>query len=167
MSAPVDPGNNRALNDFHEKAQRHELPSWILEHLEEYEAAPEKAHLWDATPFGGRPGTPCLLLFTRGRKSGRPITMPLIYGTDGDRYVIVGSKGGAPEHPAWYLNMLAQAEVEVQVAQDRFQAVHRTAQGEERARLFEMMTRIYPPFPSYQARTARELPVVVLERKPR
>jgi deazaflavin-dependent oxidoreductase (nitroreductase family) len=162
---PIDPGNNRALNDFHEKAQRHVLPRWIHEHLEQYEADPEAARLWDATPFGGRPDTPCLLLTTRGRKSGRLITMPLIYGVDGDRHVIVGSKGGAPEHAAWYLNLQADPEVEVQVGRERYRAVARTTQGAERARLFEMMTGVYPPYPSYQARTDREIPVVVLERK--
>lgn len=164
---PVDPANNAALDEFHDKSRRHELPDWIHRHLDQYEASPEEGRLWDATPFGGRPGTPCLLLVTRGRKTGRRITMPLIYGEDGDRYVIIGSKGGAPEHPLWYLNMQAQTEVDVQIGRERFRAVWRTAQGEERKRLFDMMTAIYPPFPSYQAKTQRELPVIVLERKPR
>jgi deazaflavin-dependent oxidoreductase (nitroreductase family) len=160
----IDPGNNAALNDFHEKARRHTLPKWITDHLDQYEAAPEEGHLWDATPFGGHPRTPTLILVTRGRKSGRSLAMPLIYGKDGDRLVIVGSKGGAPEHPAWYLNLQAHPEVELQVARARFTAVGRTVEGDERARLFDMMTAIYPPFPSYQARTPREIPVVVLER---
>ncbi|HEY6644659.1 nitroreductase family deazaflavin-dependent oxidoreductase [Povalibacter sp.] len=148
-----------------ESVTRQELPKWIVDHLHRYAESPEKGHLWDATAVGGHADTPTLLLTTTGRKSGRQLTMPLIYGRDGDRYVIVASKGGAPQHPAWYLNLQANPEVTLQVIRDKFPAVARTATGEERERLWKMMSAIYPPYPSYQERTDREIPVVVLERK--
>jgi proline iminopeptidase len=78
--------------------------------------------------------------------------------------VIVASKGGAPAHPAWYVNLRAQPEVDVQVAADRFRARARTATGAERAALWKQMAEIYPPYNDYQKRTQREIPVVVLER---
>jgi deazaflavin-dependent oxidoreductase (nitroreductase family) len=139
-------------------------PQWIVDHLRLYEESPEKGHLWDATAPGGHPDTPTLLLTTTGRKSGKQLTMPLIYGKDGDRYVIVASKGGDPKHPAWYLNLQDNPQVHVQVVRDKFTATARTAKGEERARLWKMMTAIYPPYPSYQQKTDREIPVVVLEK---
>lgn len=142
-----------------------EVPEWITAHLRRYAESPAQGHLWDATAAGGRPNTPTLLLTTTGRKSGRQLTMPLIYGKDGDHYVIVASKGGAPEHPAWYLNLQSNPRVDLQVVEDKFPAVARTATGEERERLWKMMSAIYPPYPSYQLRTNREIPVVVLEKR--
>jgi deazaflavin-dependent oxidoreductase (nitroreductase family) len=140
-----------------------EIPDWIKNHLREYTESPATAHFWDATFAGGKPATPCLLLTTTGRKSGKQLTMPLIYGKDGNRHVIVASKGGAPDHPAWYLNLQAKPEVELQVAEKTFRAKARTAAGEERKRLWTMMSQIYPPYPDYQKKTQREIPVVILE----
>lgn len=153
------------LIDFREKMSRGALPQWIIDHLDEYERDPAKGHLWDARPFGGNPSTPCLLLTTRGRKTGRQLTLPLIYGRDGDDVVVVGSKGGAAEHPSWMKNLLADPNVGVQVAADQYQATARVSSGAERARLWEMMARIYPPYLDYQKRTEREIPVVVLSRR--
>ena len=153
------------LIDFREKMSRGVLPEWIVHHLDEYERDPEKGHLWDARPFGGHEKTPCMLLTTRGRKTGRQLTLPLIYGRDGDNVVIVGSKGGAPENPAWMSNLLADPNVGVQVVADRYQAVARVATGAERARRWEMMVDVYPPYRDYQSRTQREIPVVVLTRR--
>jgi proline iminopeptidase len=90
--------------------------------------------------------------------------MPLIYGKADKGYVVVASKGGAPQHPGWYLNLVAHPEVEVQVIAERFRAKARTATGEERAELWKKMALIYPPYNAYQAKTDREIPVVVLER---
>ena len=146
------------------QAESQRLPKWILHHLQQYAESPEQGHLWDATAVGGHANTPTLLLTTTGRKSGRQLTMPLIYGKDGDRYVIVASKGGAPQHPAWYLNLQHNPRVDVQVIRDKFPALARTVTGEERERLWKMMSAIYPPYPSYQQRTDRQIPVVVLER---
>ena len=109
-------------------------------------------------------GTQCLLLTTTGRKSGEERIMPLIFGADGDRQVIVASKGGAPEHPAWYLNLRANPQVTVQVKGDRFQATARDAEGKERSRLWELMLGEWPDYAEYQKKTDREIPVVILER---
>ncbi len=109
-------------------------------------------------------GTSTLLLTTTGRKSGEPRSLALIYGESGDDYVIVASKGGAPEHPAWYLNLEAEPEVEVQVMDDVFKARARTATGEERERLWDVMTGEWPAYDEYQTKTDREIPIVVLER---
>lgn len=142
-----------------------ELPGWIREHLEQYLADGEAGHLWDASFAGGKPDTPCLILTTTGRKSGRKLPMPLIYGKAGTGYVVVGSKGGAPQHPAWYLNLVTDPKVEVQVANETFAAVARTATGEERAKLWPMMAEIFPPYDEYQKKASpdREVPVVVLD----
>jgi deazaflavin-dependent oxidoreductase (nitroreductase family) len=109
-------------------------------------------------------GTKTLLLTTTGRRSGEPKTSPLIYGTRNGGYVIVGSKGGAPQHPAWFLNLEANPDVEVQVRADRFNARARLASGEERAELWRLMVGEWPPYAQYQRKTEREIPVVVLER---
>jgi deazaflavin-dependent oxidoreductase (nitroreductase family) len=105
-----------------------------------------------------------LLLTTKGRKSGEPRTKPLIYEQDGDRYVVVASKGGAPAHPDWYLNLQQDPNVELQVLEDVFPARARTAEGEERERLWQLVNQQWPDYDSYQTKTEREIPVVVLER---
>jgi deazaflavin-dependent oxidoreductase (nitroreductase family) len=141
------------------------LPGWIEQHLARYLATDgAEGYLWDAKLGGGEGMLPTLLLTTIGRKSGRSLTMPLIFDRDGDRYVVVASKGGAPEHPAWYLNLLDHPEVQVQVKAERFPARARTASGTERASLWTQMVRLYPPYATYQTRTDRQIPVVVLER---
>ena len=90
--------------------------------------------------------------------------LPLLYGKTGNDYVIVASKGGRPKHPAWYLNLIAAPEVDIQVATDRFRVRARTTDGAEREALWAQMVAIYPPFVDYQAKTDRVFPVVVLER---
>ena len=102
---------------------------------------------------------------TIGRRSGQPIITPLIYGEAGGGYVVVASKGGAPVHPHWYLNLVANPGVEVQIRADRFKARARTAAGDERSELWDMMLTIYPTYTELQGRTEREIPVVVLERE--
>jgi deazaflavin-dependent oxidoreductase (nitroreductase family) len=127
------------------------------EHVRRYrETGGEVGHIWN--------GVPTLLLSTTGRRSGEERTTPLIYGQNGDAYVVVASKGGHPTHPAWYLNLVAEPKVELQVAADRFPARARTATAEERARLWPLMASIWPAYDDYQAKTEREIPVVVLER---
>lgn len=140
------------------------LPDWIADHLQRYQrSAGADGHLWDAAQGGGSGMIPTLLLTTIGRKSGKAITLPLIYGEADGACVIVASKGGAPEHPAWYLNLQAQPEVEVQVRDRRFRARARTAAGAERERLWQQLVAIYAPYTDYQKRTEREIPVVVLD----
>jgi deazaflavin-dependent oxidoreductase (nitroreductase family) len=88
----------------------------------------------------------------------------LMYGRDGDRYVVVASKAGAVQHPLWYLNMRKQPEVHLQVGAEKFRARAHTATAEEKTRLWPLMTKLWPDLDVYQANTAREIPVVVLER---
>ncbi len=126
------------------------------EHVRRYrETDGEVGHIWN--------GVPCLLLTTTGRRTGEKRTAPLIYGEDGGRYLVVASKGGAPQHPAWYLNLDANPDVELQVGAEVFPARARTAEGEERERLWPVITAIWPAYDDYQAKTDREIPVVVLE----
>jgi proline iminopeptidase len=141
------------------------LQKMISDHLRRYvETDGKDGHMWDSTPVGGPGPIPTLLLTTAGRRSGKPIVMPLIYGEADGKYVVVASKGGAPQHPGWYLNLTANPAVEVQVLANRFRAKARTATGAERARLWEKMAAIYPPYNDYQKKTEREIPVVVLEK---
>lgn len=109
-------------------------------------------------------GSKTLLLTTRGRKTGNATTTPLIYAEDGDNYVIVASKGGAPRHPGWYRNLSKDPDVQVQVKDDVFAARARTAAGDERERLWRLASQQWPDYDAYQTRTEREIPVVVLER---
>jgi len=133
------------------------LPDWIKDHLRRYlETDGADGHIWR--------GVPTLLLTTKGRKSGDWQTLPLIYGEADDACVLVASKGGHQHHPLWYQNLVAEPEVQVQVGADKFQARARTAQGDERDRLWGIMRNIWPQYDEYQAATEREIPVVVLER---
>lgn len=137
---------------------------WIAEHIRLYRSDPEKAHMWDSSPVGGPGLLPTLLLTTKGRRSGEPRALPLIYGTDGGSYVVIASKGGMPTHPFWYLNLESDPGCELQVGAKHVAARARVAEGEERERLWKQMARIYPPYDEYQERAgARRIPVVVLE----
>ena len=137
---------------------------WIAEHIALYRSDPEKAHMWDSTPLGGPGLLPTLLLTTKGRKSGEPRALPLIYGSHGDSYVVIASKGGMPEHPLWFRNLEAEPSCEVQVASKHFRARARVAEGEERERLWKQLAEIYPPYNDYQKSAAnRTIPVVVLD----
>ena len=128
------------------------------EHVRRYvESDGEVGYIW-------REGSPILILTVTGRRSGTEYSTPLIFGEDGGNYVIVGSQGGRPQHPDWYLNLVANPEVGVQVKADRFRARARTAEGEERDRLWRQMNGIWTHYDEYQAKTEREIPVVVLER---
>jgi deazaflavin-dependent oxidoreductase (nitroreductase family) len=109
-------------------------------------------------------GAPCLVLTTTGRRSGQPRKFALIFGTSGDDVLLVASKGGAPEHPGWYENLVANPRVEVQVLGDRYRGVARTASPEEKARLWPIMTELWPSYDDYQARTDRDIPLVVISR---
>ncbi|WP_319462871.1 nitroreductase family deazaflavin-dependent oxidoreductase [Micromonospora sp. RTP1Z1] len=131
---------------------------WVADHIRRYvETDGAEGHEW-------RPGVWTLLLTTRGRRSGKLRRTALIYGRDGDAYLVVGSQGGAPEHPAWYLNLLDEPEVQVQVGAEQFTARARTATPEERQRMWRTMTATWPAYDEYQTKTDREIPVVVLER---
>jgi deazaflavin-dependent oxidoreductase (nitroreductase family) len=110
-------------------------------------------------------GTPVLLLSTKGAKTGAQYTTPLVYTRDGDRFVIIASKGGAPTNPAWFHNLVANPTVTLEVGPERFEAEASVAQGEERDRLFDAQAAMMPNFAEYQEKTTRRIPVVVLDRK--
>jgi len=126
------------------------------EHIRRYlQTGGEVGYLWN--------GVPILLLTATGRKTGELRTRALIFGRDGDDYLVVASSGGAPRHPQWYLNLTATPEAEIQVRAERLPVTARTAQsGGERARLWKIMAGIWPNYNAYQARTDREIPVLVL-----
>jgi deazaflavin-dependent oxidoreductase (nitroreductase family) len=146
-----------------ESNKTRELPDWIKNHLARYIATDgADGYLWDASLGGGKGLVPTLLLTTTGRKSGNALTLPLIFGHSGPNYVVVASKGGAPTHPSWYLNLQANPEVRVQVKGEKFTARAHTAQAQERAALWPKMVEIYGPYEQYQTKTDRQIPVVVL-----
>ena len=121
-------------------------------------------HIIDFQHAGARGLLPSLLLRTVGRKTGAARIVPLIYGLHGDEWVVVGSKGGAPEHPAWYLNLAATPQVEFQVATQAFRATWRLAEGAERATVWPAMVHLYPPYATYlEATQGREIPLVLLK----
>ncbi|HEY3695370.1 nitroreductase family deazaflavin-dependent oxidoreductase [Phenylobacterium sp.] len=129
-------------------------------HLRLYlETNGEQGYLWN--------GVPILVLTTKGRKSGEQRQIPIIFSRDGDNYFIIASKGGAPTHPAWYLNLVADPQVQVQVKGERLEAVARTAASPERERLWAIALKDWPSYDVYQSRTTRQIPVVVLERNRR
>jgi deazaflavin-dependent oxidoreductase (nitroreductase family) len=128
------------------------------EHVERYLATDgEEGHEW-------LNGTTILILFTKGRKSGEQRRHALIYREYDGKYLIVASKGGAPEPPAWFRNLEANPEVEVQVKGERFTAHARVATPEEKPDMWKHMTEVWPDYDEYQTKTDREIPVVVLER---
>jgi deazaflavin-dependent oxidoreductase (nitroreductase family) len=109
-------------------------------------------------------GAPLLLLTTTGARTGRRRTTPLAHSRDGDRYVVIASKGGAPSNPDWFRNLLANPEVTIEVGGDKFDARASVPSGSERKRLFDQQAALMPNFAEYQEKTTREIPVVVLER---
>jgi deazaflavin-dependent oxidoreductase (nitroreductase family) len=137
--------------------QVHDSPeSWVSEHIQKYvETDGAEGHIWN--------GVPTLLLTTKGRKSGALRRTALIYGKHGSSYLIVASQGGAPSHPAWYLNLTEHPEVQVQVGADKFAAHARTASEQEKPELWAEMIKIWPAYDEYQTKTDRPIPVVVLD----
>ena len=130
---------------------------WVARHIRTYvESDGKKGHDYQ--------GLPTLLLTTRGHKSGLLRRTALIYGRDGERYLLVPSNGGADEHPGWYRNLSANPEVVVQVRGEKFTARARTASAEEKPALWELMVGVFPQYAKYQEKSARDIPVVVLER---
>ena len=127
------------------------------EHIDRYEATGgEEGHEWQ--------GTQTLILTTTGRKSGEPRKAPLIYGEHDGDYLVVASKGGAPQPPAWYVNLKEQPEVQVQVRDETFTARARDATPDEQPELWKIMVGEWPAYDEYQTKTDRQIPVVVLER---
>lgn len=128
------------------------------EHVKRYrETNGETGYLWN--------GATACLLTTKGRKSGEDRTIAIIFTRVGDRYAIIASKGGSPTHPVWYLNVLADPQVKVQIKGEKFDGIARTAEGAERDELWAASLEQWPNYDVYQSRTDRKIPVVVVERK--
>ena len=128
------------------------------EHVRVYrETSGERGYHWR--------GAPILLLSTRGRRTGESRTTPLIHQTDDGRWVVVASKGGAPQNPGWFENLKADSEAAIQVKGEEVPVRAATAEGEERSRLWSVMTKVWPAYEDYQTKTDREIPVVVLSRR--
>ncbi|WP_239311866.1 nitroreductase family deazaflavin-dependent oxidoreductase [Plantactinospora mayteni] len=131
---------------------------WVSAHIQRYlETDGAEGHDYN--------GFPTLLLTTRGRKSGALRRTALIYGRDADRYVLVASNGAAAQNPGWFLNLVADPEVRVQVRADRFTARARVVDPAERSRLWELMAGIFPMYRTYAEQAPRQIPVVLLERR--
>jgi deazaflavin-dependent oxidoreductase (nitroreductase family) len=130
---------------------------WVADHIRRYvETDGKDGHEW-------KPGVPTLLLTTRGRKTGKLRRTALIHRRDGDHYLVVASKGGAKDNPSWYLNLTKNPEVQLQVGR-QVSARARTATAEEKPKLWQIMTSIWPDYDQYQAKCERDIPVVLLER---
>lgn len=130
---------------------------WVAKHIRRYvESGGKDGYLHQ--------GMPTLLLTTRGCKSGKLYRTALIFGQEGDRYLIVASNGGSADDPSWYRNLTANPKVELQVGADKFLAHARTASSEEKPPLWKIMTKIFSTYNSYQAKAGREIPLVILER---
>jgi proline iminopeptidase len=142
------------------------MPQWMRDHTERYLASGgTEGHMYTIKlPNLPERAVPSLLLTTTGRKSGEKFIFPLFYGDTGNSVFVIASKGGAPEHPGWYRNMLTNPNVEVQVGTRKFAAVARIAEGEERAKLWEQSLTFWPPYADYQVKAGdRLIPVVVLD----
>jgi len=125
------------------------------DHVRRYqETAGQVGYIWN--------GATILLLTSIGRKSGLPRTNALIFGQDGDDYLVVASIGGAPQHPLWYRNLLDRPEAEIQVRDRHIQVTATTTADDDKARLWQIMTKVWPNYDVYQSRTHRVIPVVVL-----
>ncbi|MFZ3572898.1 nitroreductase family deazaflavin-dependent oxidoreductase [Streptomyces sp. BH097] len=130
---------------------------WVAEQARTYEES-------GGTKGTTMQGAPCLLLDYQGRKSGQWRRTVLIYGRDGDDYLIVASKGGADEHPLWYLNLQANPEVRLRVETERFTARAETLSAQDKARVWDSLVELFPPYAEYQKKTSRDIPVVRLRR---
>jgi deazaflavin-dependent oxidoreductase (nitroreductase family) len=129
---------------------------WVARHIRTYvESGGAKGQ-----KFTGRDS---LLLTTRGRKTGKLRRTALFYGRDGDRYIVVASNGGQARHPLWYLNLLDEPRVEIQVGPDCFHGLARPATEEEKPALWQTMVKVFPQYQAYQNKTRRDIPVIIVE----
>jgi deazaflavin-dependent oxidoreductase (nitroreductase family) len=140
------------------------MHEWQEQHLRRYlRSGGAEGHFYDFDTINGEGYQPICLIKHVGRKTGRTLIVPLIYGMVEGEVVIVASKGGAPAHPAWYLNISAASEVEVQVATQAFRASWREPAEAERQRIWDQMVAIFPPYAQYQTITDRLIPLVAMK----
>jgi deazaflavin-dependent oxidoreductase (nitroreductase family) len=144
------------------------LPDWMVKHIDAYmKSGGKEGHMYKMTPQGmdHEITVPALLLVTKGRKTGEKYLFPLFYGDAGKGYLVIASKGGAPDHPGWYKNLQAHPDVDVQVGTKTVKAKARTVPaGPERDALWKQAVAFFPPYADYQKKAAgREIPVVMLD----
>lgn len=135
----------------------------IADHTRLYLEHPEQAHMWDSSAVGVPGPVPTLLLTTTGRKTGKERHAPLLYLQQGEAYVVIGSKGGNPDDPIWYRNLQSNPQCDIRVGAHRTRARARVLDGQEREVVWTEIVRQYPVYVKYQARTDRQIPVIVLE----
>ena len=132
------------------------MSDWNTQIIEEFRANGGKV--------GGQfEGAPLLLLHTTGAKSGQARVNPMMYQADGDNFAVFASKAGAPTNPDWYHNLVANPRASIEVGDTTVNVVARVAEGDDRDRLWSRQKELYPGFADYEAKTTREIPVVVLE----
>lgn len=137
---------------------------WKIEHLDMYlGSGGARGHIMDVSAVGGHGFTTHCMIRYKGRKSGKTFITPLIYGDIGGEVVVCASKGGADHHPNWYLNLIASAEVDFQVATQAFRATWREPEGADYSRVWDFMVEVFPPYAEYQASTSRTLPLVMMK----
>jgi deazaflavin-dependent oxidoreductase (nitroreductase family) len=138
--------------------------AWGVEHYRMYmSSGGAQGHIMDVSDIGGHRFTTMVLVRAAGRKSGQVRVTPLVYGDLGGEVVVVGSKGGAPDHPAWYLNVKSSPTVDIQIATQAFHATWREPEGAEREKVWAFMEGAFPPYRDYQARTQRQIPLVMFQ----
>jgi deazaflavin-dependent oxidoreductase (nitroreductase family) len=142
---------------------RQERRDWAARHRQMYlRSGGVQGHLVDLSDVGGHSFTTHCLIKVKGRKSGRTQIAPLIYGDIGGEVVIVASKGGADQHPEWYLNLRAAPDIDFQIATQAFRGTWREPEGDERHKVWDFMARAYPPYINYQKSTARHIPLIMM-----
>jgi deazaflavin-dependent oxidoreductase (nitroreductase family) len=153
-----------AMSDRSSEAIREARRDWVTEHLAMYlRSGGREGHIVDLTAVGGLPfGAHCLIRY-RGRRSGKTFIAPLCYGAIGGEVVICASKGGADHHPDWYLNLRASREIGFQIATQAYRGTWREPAGAEREKIWDFMVECFPFYATYQASTAREIPLVMLK----
>jgi deazaflavin-dependent oxidoreductase (nitroreductase family) len=152
------------MSDDSAAAIRDTRKDFMTEHREAYlRSGGAQGHILDISAVGGHSFTThCMIKYT-GRKSGKTFITPLIYGDIGGEVVIVASKGGADEHPAWYLNIRDSDHVEFQIATQAFRGTWREPEGEEREKVWRFMVDAFPSYATYQASTERRIPLVMMK----
>ena len=152
-----------AMSNDSSAAIRQERRDWMVKHRDVYlQSGGTRGHVMDISEVGGHVFTTHCLIRMRGRKSGKTRIVPLIYGDIGGEIVVVASKGGADEHPDWYLNIRASEHIDVQIATQAFRATWREPEDVERHKVWDFMASVYPPYITYQRSTARHIPVIMM-----
>jgi deazaflavin-dependent oxidoreductase (nitroreductase family) len=151
------------MSDETAAALRKERGDWTANHRDTYlRTGGVQGHIVDLSDIGGHTFTTHCLIRVKGRKSGRTQIVPLIYGDVGGEVVIVASKGGADRHPEWYLNLRAAPDIDFQIATQAFRSTWREPEGDERHKVWDFMSHVYPPYINYQKSTERHIPLIMM-----